>query len=74
MSNFSSPVKSQSFSISSLSISPKKFSDSEIKSLEVEAISLLDSDIRQSKQLLETCLRKYNEEEFPILENMYLLT
>ena len=70
MSKFSSPNKSQSFSISSLSPSPKKISDSEIKSLELQAISLLDSDINQSKQLLETCLQQYDESQLPIIENV----
>jgi len=70
MSKFSSPNKSQSFSLSSFSPSPKKISDPEIKSLELQAISLLDTDINQSKQLLETCLQQYDESSFPIIENV----
>ena len=57
---------------------PKQFSsnvdqmitESELKSLELQAISLIDTDLPISKQLIERCLRLFDENRFPILENM----
>lgn len=64
------PQKSPSSS-NILSTSQKSFySESALKSLELQAISLIDSDLTASKQLIEQCLRKMDEQKLPLLENM----
>ena len=48
----------------------KGLSDEKLKKLELQALSLMDSDIITSKQIIEKCLRSLDEQKFPILENM----
>jgi hypothetical protein len=70
MSKYSSPRKSETFYLSLSSISPKKLTESELKELEIQALALLDSDIGQSKQIIENCLRLYDESSISLLENV----
>ena len=65
------PVKGKKEKKSKNSTPAKKFlTENEVKNLEIQAIQMMDSDISGSKQLIEQCLHRLDEEKFPILENM----
>ena len=71
LKSYSTPLKGQtSYSPTALSSSKKHFDESSLKSLELQALSLIDSDIATSKILIEDCLRIIDEEKISIIENM----
>jgi hypothetical protein len=71
MKSFMTPTKSQPSTIIRSPLSePPRLSLGEIKSLELQALSLLDSDITSAKQLIERCLRQVEDAELPVIENL----
>ena len=68
---FQSPLKGQSPILRrSPDQEPRYLSTADIKSFELQAISLIDSDLAASKLLIERCLRQIDEQAFPVLENV----
>jgi hypothetical protein len=50
--------------------SKKDLTEGNLKSLELEALSLIDTNASRSKLLIEECLRSLEKSQISILENM----